>query len=90
MADYDKLDNAMKNLLHVLGEKAITARTPTMAVPSYKLGWLASMMVGFLSQQPEETRHAFFITVDELLMNHTLAKELGKGVDSHTEANVMN
>ena len=89
MADYEKLENTMKNLLHVVQEKALIAKTPTMAVSSYKLGWISSMMVGFLSQQSEETRQAFFDAVDEVIMNHTLHKELKNGVDSESHASVM-
>lgn len=89
MADYDKLDNTMKNLFHVLQEKAIMAKTPTAAITSYKLGWFSSMMVGFLSQQSDETRQAFFDAVDEVIMNHTLHKELKNGVDSESHASVM-
>ena len=86
MADYAKLNNAMKNALHAISEKSIMNGTPDFALANYKLGYLSSMMVGFLSQQPAETRQAFFDLVDELLMNHALNKELKMSVDTHAQA----
>jgi hypothetical protein len=89
MADIDKLDNAMKNVLHVLHEKAVMNNTPSFAIPHYKLGYFTAMMTAFLSQQSEETKKYFFILVDELLMNHTLNKELKMAVDNQSHDTVI-
>lgn len=89
MADYAKIDNAMKNALHAIEHIAIRKNTPKSVMANYKLGYLSSMMVGFLSQQSDETRQAFFDAVDFMVMNNTLVEDMTKHVDITAEPHVM-